>query len=407
MPTGTITNTTVIDGTNESGYTSFTVPATYLHAGSNTLAVEVHQASASSTDVSFNLELTGTVNDTSPPTSMLLAARSAGWKYLDNGSNQGTSWRGVAFSDTAWPTGTAQLGYGDGDESTTVGYGGNASSKFITTYFRKSFLVPNPAVVAGLKLRLLVDDGAVVYLNGTEVFRSSMPAGVVTNATLASATIDNAGEQAWVEATTSPSLFVAGSNSTNVLAIEVHQVSATSTDISLDAELVSIALTAPAAPSGLTASGMSSSQISLGWTDNSTNEASFSVERSADGVTFAQIASVPAGTVSFVNNGGLLPGDSYHYRVRAVNAAGNSAYSNVAVGTTTAAPPSSGAPAPDWSRRAPLGSTWTRARIRGRRGARPRRRRRRLPERPGADPPEHAHGGGHVHDASVGGRRWR
>ena len=38
------------------------------------------------------------------------------WKYLDNGSNQGTAWQAIGFNDSAWPSGPAQLGYGDGDE---------------------------------------------------------------------------------------------------------------------------------------------------------------------------------------------------------------------------------------------------------------------------------------------------
>ena len=45
------------------------------------------------------------------------------WNYLDNGSNQGTSWRQVGFDDSSWKSGRAQLGYGDGDEVTQVGYG--------------------------------------------------------------------------------------------------------------------------------------------------------------------------------------------------------------------------------------------------------------------------------------------
>jgi len=53
------------------------------------------------------------------------------WKYLDNGSNQGTAWIGSAFSDAAWPAGNGQLGYGDGDEATVVPFGPNASARYI------------------------------------------------------------------------------------------------------------------------------------------------------------------------------------------------------------------------------------------------------------------------------------
>src|SRR6476620_11534342 len=54
------------------------------------------------------------------------------WKYLDNGSNQGTAWRASGFGDGGWAQGPAQLGYGDGDEATVVSFGPNANSKYRT-----------------------------------------------------------------------------------------------------------------------------------------------------------------------------------------------------------------------------------------------------------------------------------
>ena len=48
----------------------------------------------------------------------------ANWKYLDNGSNQGTAWRSLSFDDSSWASGPAQLGYGDGGEATTLGTDG-------------------------------------------------------------------------------------------------------------------------------------------------------------------------------------------------------------------------------------------------------------------------------------------
>ncbi|MDQ3063515.1 MAG: hypothetical protein M3R14_11755, partial [Acidobacteriota bacterium] len=108
-----------------------------------------------------------------------LVARGSAWKYLDNGSNQGTAWSSPAFDDSSWASGNAQLGYGDGDETTIVSYGGNPNAKFITTYFRKAFTIANPADFASLNLGILRDDGAVVYLNGTEVYRTNMPTGAV------------------------------------------------------------------------------------------------------------------------------------------------------------------------------------------------------------------------------------
>ena len=59
--------------------------------------------------------------------------------YLDTGVNAGTAWRSASYSDTAWKSGPAQLGYGDGDERTIVSYGPDANNKYTTTYFRRTF----------------------------------------------------------------------------------------------------------------------------------------------------------------------------------------------------------------------------------------------------------------------------
>lgn len=153
------------------------------------------------------------------------------WKYLDNGSDQGTAWRSSAFSDVSWASGPAQLGYGDGDEATIVSFGPNSSAKYITTYFRRSFNVANASAYAAATVRVLRDDGAVVYVNGTEVFRSNMPGGSIGYQTLASSAID---DTALYSASFSPSLLVDGAN---VVAVEVHQANATSSDVSFDLEL--------------------------------------------------------------------------------------------------------------------------------------------------------------------------
>ena len=96
---------------------------------------------------------------------------------------------------------------------------------------------------------------------------------------------------------------------------------------------------APSAPSGLSASGSSSSAIALAWTDTAENETAFYVERSTDGVTFAQIAATAANANSYTDSG-LSPATTYTYRVRAHNTGGDSAYSNAAAATTLPAAPS-------------------------------------------------------------------
>ncbi|RIK74278.1 MAG: hypothetical protein DCC68_23430, partial [Planctomycetota bacterium] len=156
------------------------------------------------------------------------------WKYFDSGTDLGTSWRGVAYNDSTWKTGPAQLGYGDGDEATIVSYGGDAANKHTTTYFRRAFNVDDPQQFANLELALVRDDGAVVYLNGQEVARSNMPAGSITFATLASSAVGGSAESTPISFNVDPQLLVAG---TNVVAAEIHQANATSSDISFDLSL--------------------------------------------------------------------------------------------------------------------------------------------------------------------------
>lgn len=168
-------------------------------------------------------------------TDLALVGSGSVWRYLDDGSDQGSAWYAPAFDDSAWASGPAELGYGDGDETTVVSFGPSSSNKFPTTYFRRSFAVADPGAVVRLTLRLRRDDGAVVYLNGNEVHRSNLPGGAVTYTTYATAAVAGADEANFFETLLDPAALVAGNNT---LAVEVHQVNASSSDVSFDLELI-------------------------------------------------------------------------------------------------------------------------------------------------------------------------
>ncbi len=193
------------------------------------------------------------------PQVTLISAGTA-WKYLDNGSNQGTAWVASGFSDNSWATGNAQLGYGDGDEATVVKFGPNSAAKFITTYFRKTISATNASLYSSYVLNVKRDDGVVVYINGIERFRNNMPAGPITYATLAATGCSDDGK-IWQTATLPSGSLI---NGTNVIQVEIHQNLANSSDISFDLELkattTTIDVTAPVIASYLPA-------------DNSTNVA--------------------------------------------------------------------------------------------------------------------------------------
>ena len=96
------------------------------------------------------------------------------WKYLDDGSNQDTAWKEVGFNDSGWESGPAILGYGTisaGPVSTTLSYGASSSNKYATTYLRTTFEYTPAGDETSFIFDALVDDGAVVYVNGKEVLR--------------------------------------------------------------------------------------------------------------------------------------------------------------------------------------------------------------------------------------------
>lgn len=235
MPTGVIAYTTLaslsVGGGEESTFFGEEVSTALLVPGTNVLAVEVHQQSVASSDVSFDLRLTGVLDGTR------LSARGATWKYQDNGLHPGSTWKDPAFDDSTWSSGPAQLGYGDGDEATVVGYGPDPNDKYVATWFRRSFSVAQAAQYSALVLRLLRDDGAVVYLNGTEVYRVNLPHAGLTSASLAAFGVAGADESTVFETFIDPALLVEG---TNVLAVELHQSSVSSSDLSFDLELVGL-----------------------------------------------------------------------------------------------------------------------------------------------------------------------
>jgi hypothetical protein len=171
----------------------------------------------------------------SPPlVSTQVVAADAVWRYLDMGVNLATAWRASAYNDSTWASGPARLGYGDDGEATTVSFGPDANAKRITTYFRTRFEIPADVVVTNLYLRLQRDDGAAVYVNGKEVFRSNLPANAGFS-TLATAGVGGADEQAWFTTSVAVTNVIAG---TNVVAAEVHQSAGNSSDLGFALEVI-------------------------------------------------------------------------------------------------------------------------------------------------------------------------
>ncbi len=172
---------------------------------------------------------------------VLLSAGSV-WRYLDDGSNQQTAWREPSFDDTGWASGPAPLGYGDNTEATVVGFVDTTPedpgvvTKNATTYFRTTFQVDEPATVSGLTVRMRYDDAAAVYINGVEAVRTpNLPAGAAYDTY---SIIDTPDERAFFDFAATPAAVAALAGGLNVIAVEMHQGDAFSSDIKLDMELI-------------------------------------------------------------------------------------------------------------------------------------------------------------------------
>ncbi|MDB4766278.1 lamin tail domain-containing protein [bacterium] len=161
-------------------------------------------------------------------TSTQLFPEGSDWKYFDQYTSlDNEDWTNSSYDDSQWAENQSELGYGDNDVATTIGYSGTADNKSITTYFRKTFSVA-AGTYSSASLNVHFDDGVAVYLNGVEIGRQNLAAGA-TFTTTASSTADTD-----FTFNFDPGLLVDGNNT---LAVEIHQASGTSSDISFNASL--------------------------------------------------------------------------------------------------------------------------------------------------------------------------
>ena len=231
------------------------------------------------------------------------------WKYLDDGSDQGTTWDDNGFNDASWASGASELGYGDGDEATVVSYGPSSSNKYPTTYFRKSFNVADHTLYNDLVLEAIRDDGMVVYVNGLEVWKDNMPASF-DYTTYASATVGGGDETTWLS-TTIGSNLVTG---TNVVAVEIHQRSGSSSDISFDFKLTAYAAIPTAITRGPYLQKGNSNSMTVKWRTNTSTESIINY-----GTTLGALSSTVSENTLKTQHELLIPGliadTKYYYEI--------------------------------------------------------------------------------------------
>jgi hypothetical protein len=181
----------------------------------------------------------------------LIALTNTAWRYDQSGIDLGTNWFAPEYDDTNWSTGFGPFDAwrvfnspstcrdflpGTGDQVNTCLTLSNATdtAQIPTSYFRTHFHFTGDPKYSVLRLRQIVNDGVVYHLNGVELLRQRIPLGRVTYDTLATIPAGDAGYETFE--VYAPSLV----QGDNALAVELHQVSLDSQDLTFGLELIGI-----------------------------------------------------------------------------------------------------------------------------------------------------------------------
>ncbi|MRK00707.1 hypothetical protein GEV27_04145 [Aeromicrobium sp. S22] len=219
---------------------TFTVPVSALRTGSNTIGVEVHSMYKSTPSSSMDMSLVAEAGNQAPgteATSTPLVPAGSTWSYLfDNAATVPAGWTTSEAATSGWRTGAAPLGWGTSGPIMTnidVAAGG---TRALTSYYRRSFAVPDASAVKKLTLVTRADDGVAIHVNGVEVGRSNLPVGALTRTTYATTAVSTASALAAPVTIDVPvSVLKDGANS---IAVEVHSNYRATPSASMDLSLV-------------------------------------------------------------------------------------------------------------------------------------------------------------------------
>jgi hypothetical protein len=167
---------------------------------------------------------------------VLLESESPFWKYFKGDKGEPSSpvgaWRGLNFDDSSWQQGRTSIGYGDNDDNTELN---DMQNNYSTIYLRHKFTISDLDEIGSLQLQVYVDDGCIVWINGTEVARVHVSEDLKAYNSFTDATyIDNA---AWEEVTL-PAPYDYLVEGENIIAVHVLNSSFNSSDLSIDIALI-------------------------------------------------------------------------------------------------------------------------------------------------------------------------
>ena len=237
----------------------------------------------------------------------LIAAGSV-WQFNDLGEDLGTAWREPGYDDQTWSEGAAPLGYGSINGFADITPMNTVRNP--TAYLRSSFEIDDAPAYTELRIAVHVDGGAVVYINGQEALRDGMPDGPITYNTSSDG---DGNEGVFDDYVIDPSFLVTG---TNIIAVEVHNVSPGSSDMVIDIALEATR-TNPASPPYIVNTPVTVQARSFdGTTWSALTSADFTVETepaSSANLAITEILYNPAGPSAEELAAGFSDGDQFEF----------------------------------------------------------------------------------------------
>jgi DNA-binding CsgD family transcriptional regulator len=155
------------------------------------------------------------------------------WSYYDKGYLKNNWFHKLNYQN--WKVGFTPIGYGDKLITTTINYGGDQDNKDIIKYFTKTITINDISKFKGIEFRLQRDDGAIIYVNGEELYRDNIPDGPISHKTKSIQVVDTEEEGLFYVKIFDSSVF---KNGENTISAQVHQCNTYSSDCIFNLEVI-------------------------------------------------------------------------------------------------------------------------------------------------------------------------
>lgn len=212
----------------------------YFTTGTNYVCVMLKNNALTSSDAILDMEINAIATSAAPDT--ILSRNSSNWYYNNQGYALGTGWADVDYDADSWSIGQSPIGYANSSSDTYTLLNTNLTkptTSLPSIYFRKTFEIGSDVDLSTLAIsgNHLIDDGAIVYLNGTKVLTYNCTADCENYDTYQSSYGDAVGDADWVSFELNGTADNYLNNGTNVIGVLLKNNASTSSDALLDIDL--------------------------------------------------------------------------------------------------------------------------------------------------------------------------